>query len=353
MASTAPPVARNPKDNMKSTWRTADKSTWGPFHWIFELLSMHPTDIGKPIKVNQKNDKVPYISQFDSHKWVLFYALWPMAVQQAYIWATGENFSPYFAFFFYSLVYKLNAIGEFRMIRKNGHKYGFLDGDVHERDQIPDHSVHKVFFSLQMTSLVRPAAAILLCYKRSEGPLSISPWILLEIGLYGIVLDFYFYWYHRVMHETDFLWKYHRTHHLTKHPNPLMTLFADSEQEFFDVIGVPMMTWATLRIMGLPMGYYEWWICHQYIVFTELVGHSGLRVFAHPPSTLGWFLELFDAQLCIEDHDLHHRKGWKNSANYGKQTRLWDKLFGTCAERIELTPENIDYNYQLKLAIFN
>jgi sterol desaturase/sphingolipid hydroxylase (fatty acid hydroxylase superfamily) len=57
--------------------------------------------------------------------------------------------------------------------------------------------------------------------------------------------------------------------------------------------------------------------------------------------------------LCIEDHDLHHRKGWKNSANYGKQTRLWDKLFGTCAERIELTPENIDYNYQLKLAIFN
>jgi len=352
MASVAPP-ARNPKDNMKSTWRTADKSTWGPFHWIFELLSMHPTDIGKPIKINQKNDPVPYISQFDSHKWVLAYALWPMVIQQAYIWATGENWSPYFAFFFYSLVYKLNAIGEFRMIRKNGHKYGFLDGDVHERDQIPDASVHKVFFSLQMTSLVRPAAAILLTYKRSEGPLSLSPWVILETGLYGIVLDFYFYWYHRVMHETDFLWKYHRTHHLTKHPNPLMTLFADSEQEFFDVIGVPMMTWGTLRLMGLPMGFYDWWICHQYIVFTELVGHSGLRVYANPPSSLGWLLDLFDANLCIEDHDLHHRKGWKNSANYGKQTRLWDKIFGTCAERIEMTPQNIDKNYRLRLSIIN
>jgi hypothetical protein len=34
------------------------------------------------------------------------------------------------------------------------------------------------------------------------------------------------------------LWKYHRTHHLTKHPNPLLTLYADTEQEFFDILGV-------------------------------------------------------------------------------------------------------------------
>ncbi|KAB8356703.1 hypothetical protein FH972_024279 [Carpinus fangiana] len=186
--------------------------------------------------------------------------------------------------------------------------------------------------------------AIVLSYRNSQTPAQMN-WIALplEIGLYGVVLDFWFYWYHRVMHDFDFLWKYHRTHHLTKHPNALLTLYADEEQEFFDVVGIPLMTYFTLKLMGLPMGFYEWWICQMYVVFTELAGHSGIRVCATPPSTLTWLLRYFDAELSIEDHDLHHRSGWKKSHNYGKQTRLWDRIFGTCHDRIELVKENIDY----------
>jgi sterol desaturase/sphingolipid hydroxylase (fatty acid hydroxylase superfamily) len=166
----------------------------------------------------------------------------------------------------------------------------------------------------------------------------------LEIGLYGIVLDFWFYWYHRLMHNIPSLWKYHRTHHLTKHPNPLLTIYADFEQEVFDIVGIPLMTFFTLKAMGLPMGFYEWWLCNQYVVFAELAGHSGLSVAVRPPSTVGWLLQYFDAELTIEDHDLHHRKGWRKSYNYGKQTRLWDRIFGTVHPRIECTKEKIDYN---------
>ncbi|TQN63686.1 Fatty acid hydroxylase vlmA [Colletotrichum shisoi] len=141
-------------------------------------------------------------------------------------------------------------------MRGLGQRHGYLDGDKHERDGVPDQSVKAVLESLVSTATFRSMMAVILAYRSHESPVTVN-WKLLplEIGLYGVVLDFWFYWYHRLMHEVDSLWKYHRTHHLAKHPNPLLTLFADSEQEFFDIAGIPFLTWATLRLLGMPMGF--------------------------------------------------------------------------------------------------
>lgn len=51
----------------------------------------------------------------------------------------------------------------------------------------------------------------------------------------------------------------------------------------------------------------------------------------------------FGCELVLEDHDLHHRMGWQRSHNYGKQTRLWDMLFGTDNVRIETNSDNVDW----------
>ena len=65
-----------------------------------------------------------------------------------------------------------------------------------------------------------------------------------------------------------------------------------------------------------------------------------------------WLMRWFDAELVIEDHDMHHRRGWKNSFNYGKQTRIWDRVFGTCAPRIESVKENVDYSHPVVFPLF-
>lgn len=84
--------------------------------------------------------------------------------------------------------------------------------------------------------------------------MSLSWWLPLELGLYSVVLDFFFYAYHRSCHELDGLWQYHRTHHLTKHPSPLLSSYADSEQEVIEIALVPLLTYATLKyVFGLPM----------------------------------------------------------------------------------------------------
>lgn len=309
-----------------------------------ETLGLHPTNLDMPVPVYKKTDPVPHIPAWLMHRWIIIHALIPLAIHQAYIFVMGKNMPGWAAFLFYTIAFKAAAIHHIHSMRWMGHRYGFLDGDKFARDNVPDGHVSKVATSLISTASFRPMMFLMLTYRYSQAPVDMNwKWLPLEVSLYGIVLDFYFYWYHRMMHDNDGLWKLHRTHHLTKHPNPLLTLYADEPQEFFDIAVIPLLAWGTLKLMGMPMDFYAWWICSQYVVFSELVGHSGLRIHLIAPNPLSWLLEMFNCELIIEDHDLHHRTGWKKSHNYGKQTRLWDQIFGTFKGRIETVDANIDY----------
>lgn len=343
----------NPKDSMKSTWRRWDKSQWNLSHKIFIYLNPFLVDLDREVPVHPKTDKVPYMSDLAMHRWIIINVGIPLLLHQLYVYVMGTNVGPIIAYFYYYTAARLFMLREMNAIRELGHKYGFLDGDEHERDDVPDVGVTKALVSVALASSLRPLMIVYMTYNKNLTPASMNwQWLPLEIGLYGIVLDFWFYWYHRIMHDTKSLWKYHRTHHLTKHPNPLLTIYADSEQEFFDIVGIPLMTYATLKLMGLPMGFYEWHICNLYLMFSEAAGHSGLRVHAAPPNPFTWLMRIFDADLVIEDHDLHHRKGWRKSHNYGKHTRIWDRVFGTCTDRIESALSNVDYDNPAKMALF-
>lgn len=342
----------NPKDSMKSTWRQ-DKSQWSIPHKIFERVNVYHVDLDREVPVHEKTEKVPYLSDWNLNLWILFHAGWPMVLHQLFCTLTGKTVGPVVAFFYYYYAMRLFTTRELRILREMGHRHGFLDGDKHARDGVPDVGVSKTLISVMLAGLVRPVLSVYLTYKPDSTPVDLSwKWLLVEVSLYGIILDFWFYWYHRIMHDVNGLWKYHRTHHLTKHPNPLLTIYADHEQEFFDIAGIPLMTYFTMKLMGMPMGFYEWHICQLYVMFAELAGHSGLRIHATPPNPLTWLMRMFDAELVIEDHDLHHRKGWKKSHNYGKQTRVWDRVFGTCCDRIESAENNIDYENPARMPLF-
>ncbi|GIZ46806.1 hypothetical protein CKM354_000991600 [Cercospora kikuchii] len=343
---------RRPQDSMKSTWR-GDKSQWGFSHKFFNLIdAFHTAPDQTPPPVFAKTDKVPYMNELSCHLWILVHAGWPMALQQLYIWYTGHDMHAIAAFFFYTAAMQINAIHEVKILRRLGYRYGYLDGDKHQRDEVPDVGVNKTFASLQLTTTIRPMLAIIFSW-RSRGALQLSWWIPLELALYSVVLDGFFYLYHRSCHEVDRLWQYHRTHHLTKHPNPLLSSYADEEQEFLEIALIPFLTWATLKyVFQLPMGFHDWWLCHQYIIFAEPFGHSGLRIYSCTPGVHSPLLKLFGMELVIEDHDLHHRKGWRKSSNYGKQTRFWDKIFGTCGRRIEVIEENVDMKYNFNFPLF-
>jgi len=103
-------------------------------------------------------------------------------------------------------------------------KQGFLDGQV-PRDGIPDLRLKSTFVGLLFVMTVRPVFYCLVAYDRFQMP-SITPWLPVHMFLFTTILYFWFYIYHRAMHEVDFLWKFHKTHHMAKHPNALLSAFA-------------------------------------------------------------------------------------------------------------------------------
>lgn len=232
---------RNPKDSMVSTWRT-DRTQWGPAHYIFDIVNIYPTDLGREVPVSNKTDPIPYLTHWSCHRWILLHALYPMAIHWMHFYLTGGKLlHPLAALLLYAIAFQANAIHLIKVLKRFGHRYGFLDGDKHERDAIPDHAVMKVFASLELTVNVRSVFAIFLSYQRSTP--HISWWFPVELALYSVILDGWFYLYHRSCHELDSLWQYHRTHHLTKHPIPTLSAYADSEQEIIELAIIPLLTY--------------------------------------------------------------------------------------------------------------
>ncbi|KAH8819266.1 hypothetical protein F5884DRAFT_8538 [Xylogone sp. PMI_703] len=334
---------RNHKDSMKSTWRH-NRAQWNLSHQFFELLSLHHVDLDREVPVHAKTDKVPYVPEWRFERWVIIHALIPIAIHQALNSYLGYNLPAWVAFLLYLAAMTVNGTREVSLLRDLGHQYGHFDGDRHERDGVPDSGVFKTLQSIVLTFSLRPIMIVGITYRADKGPSTINwLWLLAEVGIYQVVLDFWFYRYHRVMHENASLWKLHRTHHLTKHPDPLLTIYSDGLQEVGDMLIIPLMTYGAMKLLGFPMGFYDWWVCFEYELFTEIFGHSSIRVSAATMNPLTPLFRLCNVDLTIEDDDLHHRKGSKTSYNYGKQTRIWDRLFGTCHPHIESYEENVDY----------
>lgn len=347
----------NPKDSMKSTWPFWDRSKWKLGHKLVNALDVYPNYPGVDPPKFKKTDPVPHMPQWSQQAYILTFAWIPFALQQLWTWAVGPM-SPIGITVLYTTLYEFVLIHEIRMIRSLGYKYGYLDGDVAPRDGIPDVGVSRIIWSLYKTVGGRLLVFSFLAYDRAAQPLDVMTdpkwfaWTWLKAGIYAVVLDFWFYVYHRAMHDIKPLWKYHRTHHLTKHPNPALSAYADDEQEVFDMIVIPILSYFTMQALGLKLDWYQWWVCQQFIMFAEVMGHSGLRLHLTAPSPFGWLLRKFDMELVLEDHDIHHRKGYRKSFNYGKQSRVWDTLFGTTHPRIESYEANIDYKNKVYMPIF-
>ena len=85
------------------------------------------------------------------------------------------------------------------------------------------------------------------------------------------------------------------------------------------------------------------YIWSVYFGTIEIMGHAGLRMY-YPTALTGPFMRPIHCEGVVEDHDLHHRFGWRDSCNYGKQCMFWDAMFGTMGKRLETYDANVDWS---------
>ncbi|WFD35797.1 hypothetical protein MCUN1_002662 [Malassezia cuniculi] len=260
-------------------------------------------------------------------------------VRWAFPYVFGVTIHPVGMFFFYILMFTAVVLIFGGHLKRLTEKYGYLDGAA-ERDAIPRELAPFLLRELFNASSLRGAMLVLLSYKRDE-PITLSWWLPLQLATMSLMSDFIYYWAHRSTHEVGALWKLHMRHHTTKHPNLLLLGYADEPQEIFDAIASP-----TIMYLLYPVSFDTFAIWLIIYLSIEIMGHSGLRMY-YPTLLTSPFLRPFKLELCIEDHDLHHRMGWRSSYNYCKQSLLWDTLFGTSIPRIETKYDNVDFNSSL------
>lgn len=144
-------------------------------------------------------------------------------------------------------------------------------------------------------------------------------WLLLFV-----LLEFTYYWYHRLSHEVRWFWATHAVHHSIEEMNVLGSyrLGWTSKLSMAYLVHLPLM-WigfspaAVATMLALNLFYQSW-------LHTNLIGKLGpLEGILNTPSA----------------HRVHHAKNADYlDRNHGGVTMIFDRLFGTYVEEREDEP---------------
>ncbi|WP_225977512.1 sterol desaturase family protein [Nostoc sp. CENA543] len=153
-------------------------------------------------------------------------------------------------------------------------------------------------------------------FPNHQGNLKISP--MLSFILSFVVVDYLYYWNHRLLHS-KWLWQVHQVHHTVTQ---------------MDVLGTSRNTiWTSLLIIYLwlhtlflylladPTGYL---LGVSLTSALDLWRHSRLLI-----STNHWLYQFISPWLILpQDHAWHHCSETYH-CNYGANLKIWDKLHHT------------------------
>lgn len=156
----------------------------------------------------------------------------------------------------------------------------------------------------------------------------VTPWQLFSFNtsiltfvITFIATDFVYYWYHRVSHETRFLWTLHHTHHSSLVMNFTTAVRLNWVGKF-----VSPVFFLPLVLLGLPAEY----------VFGSLFLGLLYQLFLHTEFVprLGWFEgKLLNTPSA---HRVHHGSNpLYIDKNYAAVFIVWDRLFGTYQAEVE------------------
>lgn len=127
---------------------------------------------------------------------------------------------------------------------------------------------------------------------------------------------FVFYWWHRLRHDVDWVWRvFHQIHHS---PARIEMLTAFYKHPLEIAANSVIASALTFTVLGGTLEGAAWF--NVFAATGEFFYHSNLRT----PRWFGWFLQR------PEQHSIHHQLGI-HSFNFGDIT-WWDRLFGTFRE---------------------
>lgn len=149
-------------------------------------------------------------------------------------------------------------------------------------------------------------------YSHNKWVYYISLFMMLDLGEYA---------YHRIMHKTEALWKFHLVHHSDRHVDVTTTLREHPCETC--IRSLFLMLWVflsgpTLAVLILRQTFQS--------VF-NILAHTEFRL----PKTVNKIMGMVFITPNLHHVHHHYMLPYTNS-NYGDVLSIWDRLFGTFAE---------------------
>lgn len=145
-------------------------------------------------------------------------------------------------------------------------------------------------------------------------PVSLPLWAQMILAVF--LVDFVFYWQHRMFHSVPFLWRFHTLHH-----NPeTMHVLKSARLHAGEIALRFILMYAPLALLGAPKEVLLW-----YALLDNLIGSlAHANILVRLPSAVH--------RLVVTPgvHHLHHAKNMQlGNGNFGGLLSIWDGLFGT------------------------
>jgi sterol desaturase/sphingolipid hydroxylase (fatty acid hydroxylase superfamily) len=146
--------------------------------------------------------------------------------------------------------------------------------------------------------------------------------------------DFIYYWNHRFMHESRYMWALHVVHHSSEHYNLSTAL----RQPVADALGTSL-PYGALCLLGIRPGMITTArgvnLLYQFWIHTETIGRLG------PPEAV---------LNSPSHHRVHHGSNSQYlDRNHGSILIVWDRLFGT----FEPEDQPVQYGLTKNINTFN
>jgi sterol desaturase/sphingolipid hydroxylase (fatty acid hydroxylase superfamily) len=151
----------------------------------------------------------------------------------------------------------------------------------------------------------------------------------LEVVLTLLLLDLAIYWQHRWLHGIAWLWRLHRTHHTD------ITLDATSALRFHPLEILLSLAYKMVLAVVLGVDPALMLVFEALLSSFALITHANLPLPPRLDRVLRWVL------VTPAMHRIHHStERDEQQRNFGFNVSVWDRLFGSYAERAREQPQH-------------
>jgi sterol desaturase/sphingolipid hydroxylase (fatty acid hydroxylase superfamily) len=179
-----------------------------------------------------------------------------------------------------------------------------------------------VFFNSFVLRLVFPAAAVGMAVFASEQGWGLFNYIdapfLMAVVVSVVVMDFFIWLQHVMVHAVPVLWRLHRVHHADLD----FDVTTGARFHPIEILLSMLIKFAVIMLLGPPMLAVV--IFEVVLNATAMFNHSNVRL----PLNIDRFLRLF--VVTPDMHRVHHSvEDDETNSNFGFNLPWWDRLFGT------------------------